>query len=216
MTAKPLGDDVLRLMASREEQGMNREELAALRDAIDTVLTWPDAVRAGVARWLTPEAAKPNGRDPHPPPIAPTGKASETEGFSATPLRAQARHGKPSSAKPAEQRLLKALQASPGSTVVELARAAGSGRSVAGERLRGLASRGVVTKDSAGHWRLIEDLAGDVSRAPTPRRAAVELTAGPETELLNPRPAAAHPPWLKPLGSYDRRETHEFQVSRYG
>jgi hypothetical protein len=50
---------------------MTRDELAALRDAIDTVLTWPDAVRAEVARWLTP-AAKPNGRDPHPPPHPPT------------------------------------------------------------------------------------------------------------------------------------------------
>jgi hypothetical protein len=27
---------------------MNREQLAALRDAIDTVLTWPDSVRATV------------------------------------------------------------------------------------------------------------------------------------------------------------------------
>jgi hypothetical protein len=53
-------------------------------------------------------------------------------------------------------------------------------------------------------------------RGGEPYATAVELTAGPETELLDPRPAAAHPPWLKPLGSYDRRETHEFQVSRYG
>ena len=37
---------------------MTREELVALRDAIDTVLTWPEAVRAEIARWLAPEAAK--------------------------------------------------------------------------------------------------------------------------------------------------------------
>ena len=46
---------------------MDRDELTALRDAIDTVLMWPDAIRDQVARWLTPETAKPNGRDYHPP-----------------------------------------------------------------------------------------------------------------------------------------------------
>jgi hypothetical protein len=46
---------------------MNREVLVALRAAIDTVLTWPDDVRAEMARWLTPEAAKPNGRENLPP-----------------------------------------------------------------------------------------------------------------------------------------------------
>jgi hypothetical protein len=32
------------------------------RDASDAVLTWPDGVREQVARWLAPEASKPNGR----------------------------------------------------------------------------------------------------------------------------------------------------------
>jgi hypothetical protein len=41
---------------------MTRDERATLRDGIDTVLAWPDGVRAEIARWLTPEAAKPNGR----------------------------------------------------------------------------------------------------------------------------------------------------------
>ena len=31
--------------------------IAALRDAIDTVLTWPRRVLAEVARWLSPAAA---------------------------------------------------------------------------------------------------------------------------------------------------------------
>ena len=31
-------------------------------------------------------------------------------------------------------------------------------------RLRGLAARGVVTKDSEGHWRLTADLAGEEAR----------------------------------------------------
>jgi hypothetical protein len=38
---------------------MTREELAALRDAIDVVLEWPDSVCQQIGAWLTPEAAKP-------------------------------------------------------------------------------------------------------------------------------------------------------------
>jgi hypothetical protein len=83
LTAEPLADDGLAPQPRGRNQGMNREELAALHDALEVVLAWPDSVRAEVARWLAaPAASKPNGRDPHPPPLAPTEKASETEGFS--------------------------------------------------------------------------------------------------------------------------------------
>jgi hypothetical protein len=100
LTAKPLGDDVLRLMGRHgRNMSMTREELAALRDATDTVLTWPMATC----------------------------------------------------------------------------------------RRRG-----------------------------APYDAAVELTVTPEPESLDPRPAAAPAPWLKPLGSYDRRETTLVEGTRYG
>jgi hypothetical protein len=59
----------------------------ARQAVVDELLSWPDEVREQVARWLTPEAAKPNGRDPHPPPIASMEKASETEGFPPPPAR---------------------------------------------------------------------------------------------------------------------------------
>ena len=39
---------------------------------------------------------------------------------------------------------------------------------------------------------------------------AAELKAAPER--IDP---AAHPRWLKPLGSYDRHERREFQVTRF-
>ena len=42
---------------------MDRQELTALRDVLDLILELPDNVRAQIAAWLTPEAAKPNGRD---------------------------------------------------------------------------------------------------------------------------------------------------------
>jgi hypothetical protein len=147
---------------------MTRDELAALRDAIDTVLTWPDAVRDQVARWLTPEATKPNGRDPHPPPIDGTSGHGGPK-FAPAPYAGKThRRGKPPiSAKAHEQRLLAAMQEHSGASVNVLAKAAGANRSSTGERLRGLASRGVVTKDGAGHWRLVAELAGE-DPGPTP------------------------------------------------
>ena len=55
------------------------------------------------------------------------------------------------------------MQEHSGASVNVLAKAAGANRSSTGERLRGLASRGVVTKDSAGHWRLVAELAGETA-----------------------------------------------------
>jgi hypothetical protein len=81
LTARPLADDGRASWALREKQRMNREELSALRDAIDAVLAWPESVCDQVARWLAPEASKPSGRDPHPPRIAPTGHGTETGQF---------------------------------------------------------------------------------------------------------------------------------------
>ena len=56
------------------------------------------------------------------------------------------------------------MQEHSGATVNALAKAAGANRSSTGERLRGLARAGKVTKDSAGHWRLTAELAGEEAR----------------------------------------------------
>ena len=50
---------------------------------------------------------------------------------------------------------------------------------------------------------------------------AVELTAAPDpaTQLRHDRgdaPPAAHPPWLKPISTYSRREAREFACARFG
>jgi hypothetical protein len=183
---------------------MNRQELTALRDAINVVLNWPDSVCTQVAAWLFPGLPKPNGRDPHPPPLASAdlepvpsvaGGSTKQEKLDAASVSVRqaerwekladvpddqfeaaltappphpVRRRYPSSAKTAEQRLLTALQEHSGASVNALAKAAGANRSSAGERLRGLASRGVVTKDSAGRWRLVAELAGG---APGPTAA---------------------------------------------
>ena len=43
---------------------MNPAELGALRDAIATILTWPDSVRDQIAQWLQTDVSKPNRADP--------------------------------------------------------------------------------------------------------------------------------------------------------
>jgi hypothetical protein len=122
---------------------MTREELTALRDAIDITLALPDSIREMLAQWLAPAAAKPNGHDPHPPVPTPT------------PRPAKPRHRQSAfSAKTAERKLLAAMREHPGLSVAALANAVGSGRSATGERLRQLAAQGMVEKDPAGRWKL--------------------------------------------------------------
>jgi hypothetical protein len=148
---------------------MTQAELSVLRDILGLILRLPADVRSQVGAWLTPEAAKPNGRDPHPPPLKEalpkSGELPPSPRRSPTPYAGKARHG---SSKAAERRLLAALQEHSGASVNALAKAAGANRSSTGERLRGLASRGVVTKDGGGHWRLVGDLAGEAA-GPTAR-----------------------------------------------
>jgi hypothetical protein len=152
---------------------MNREELAALRDAIEVVLTWPDAVKAEMARWLTPEAAKGNCRDPHPPPIAARGKGVETASIPLSQSPPPPRPGKarlntpPTSAKATDRKLIEAMRDNPGLTVVALANAARSSRSATGDRLRRLAASGAIEKDAAGRWRLVGEKAGP-TQPPSP------------------------------------------------
>ena len=43
---------------------MNRAELGALRDAIDTILSWPDSVRDQIAQWLQTDAQSPTAPIP--------------------------------------------------------------------------------------------------------------------------------------------------------
>jgi hypothetical protein len=58
------------------------------------------------------------------------------------------------SAKTAERKLIEAMQANPGLSLIALANAAGSSRSATGDRLRQMALRGVVEKDPTGRWKL--------------------------------------------------------------
>ena len=133
---------------------MNRQELTALRDALDALLVWPDGVLVQMARWLA-DVAKPNGRDPAPPvPSAPgPGKAKARNSFEA------ARRAKLTEARTAEQRLIAAMKDNPSMSVIALANAVDASRSTTGERLRRLSAAGKVEKDHSGRWRLVEEKA---------------------------------------------------------
>jgi hypothetical protein len=133
---------------------MTREELVALRDAIDMTLALPDSLRELLAQWLMPAAAKPNGHDPYPPPVTRSVDVQERN-ISFRPRQAKARRGKPpTSPKAAERALLAAMHDNPGLSIVALANAVGSSRTATGERLRQLAQRGIVEKDLTGRWKL--------------------------------------------------------------
>ena len=135
---------------------MDREELTAVYNALNALLGLSDDMLEQVAKWISPATAKGNGHDPDPLPAA-NGHAQKEQPLrqSPAPYVGKIRRGRPkTSAKTAERKLLEAMQANPGLSVIALANAAGSSRSATGERLRRLALTGKVEKDHAGRWKL--------------------------------------------------------------
>ncbi|HWY80810.1 MAG TPA: winged helix-turn-helix domain-containing protein [Roseiarcus sp.] len=154
---------------------MTRQELTALRDAIDVLLRCPDAIREQLLRWFAPGSSKPNGHDLHPPP--PPRVQAEDPRPPPTPYVGKSKRGRPkTSTKTAERKLLAAMQDNPGLSVVALANAAGSSRSATGERLRQMALRGMVEKDLTGRWKL---------KAEEPRPPLQGAEAGPQLPPSN-------------------------------
>ena len=115
---------------------MNRVELAALRDAIDTVLNWPDSVRGQIAHWLQTDASNPKGTDP--------GRSNRGRGFKPGVGESAAR----------ERALLEAMRDDPEAGVVQWAKTTRCDKSAVSMRLGRLAKRGVVKRDGNGCWRL--------------------------------------------------------------
>jgi hypothetical protein len=120
---------------------VDRAELSALRDAIDTILNWPDSVREQIAQWLQTDVANPNGAGP--------GRLSRS------------RSNRPSGFKPSvgesaarEQALLEAMRDHPEAGVVQWAKTTRCDKSAVSMRLGRLAKRGLVERDGNGRWRL--------------------------------------------------------------
>ena len=161
---------------------MNRAELGALRDAIDTILSWPDSVRGQIAQWLQTDVLHPNRADP--------GRLS--------------RSLQPAPWLEAERR--RSVGARAGATG-GYARRSGGWRRAVGEdnplrQERGLhAPRpiGQARRRRAGRQRSL------AARRDKPYDAAVTLTAEEEAELLAPV-AVAYPPWLAPIAASTSRD----------
>ena len=118
---------------------MDRAELGALRDAIDTILSWPDPVRDQIAQWLQPKTAKPNAA------------------HHGTPSSRSSRHrgvGPGVEEAACELALLEAIRDHPEAGVVEWAKSTQCEKTAVSMRLGRLARRGVVERDSEGRWRV--------------------------------------------------------------
>jgi hypothetical protein len=120
---------------------VNRAELGALRDAIDTILNWPDSVRDQIGQWQQTDAAKRNDADPG---RLSRSRSNKGRGFKPGVEEAAAR----------ERALLEAMRDDPEAGVVQWAKTTRCDKSAVSMRLGRLAKRGVVERDGSGRWRL--------------------------------------------------------------
>jgi hypothetical protein len=128
---------------------VTREELVALRDAIDLALALPDSIRELLAQGLAPAAAKPNGHDLHPPVPVPSPEAAPTQRPAASKP-----YDNPAHARAAERKLLAAMREHPGLSAASLAKVVGAGLSTTTERLKRMGAQELIEKALDGRWRV--------------------------------------------------------------
>ena len=165
---------------------MDRAELGAMRDAIDTVLSSSESVRDQIAQWLQADTSTPNGPGPGRPSRS---RSNRHRGFKPGVEEAAAR----------ERALLEAMRDQPEAGVVQWAKATHCDKSAVSRRLGRLAKRGVVERERQ------RSLAASGGK---PYDAAVSLTAADaEAELVALRPPlATFERWIKPISSYGLRK----------
>jgi hypothetical protein len=120
---------------------VDRAELGALRDAIDTILTWPDSVRDQIAQWLQTDVANPSGVGPG---RLSRSRSNRRSGFKPSAEESGAR----------ERALLETMRDDPEAGVVQWAKITRCDKSSVSMRLGRLAKRGLVERDGNGCWRL--------------------------------------------------------------
>jgi hypothetical protein len=120
---------------------VDRAELGALRDAIDTILTWPDSVRDQIAQWLRTDAANSNGAGPR---RLSRSRSNRHLSFKPSVEESAAR----------ERALLEAMRDDPEAGVVQWAKITRCDKSAVSMRLGRLAKRGLVERNGNGCWRL--------------------------------------------------------------
>ena len=159
---------------------MDRAELGALRDAIDTILSWPDPVRDQIAQWLQPKTAKPNAA------------------HHGTPSSRSSRHrgvGPGVEEAACELALLDAIRDHPEAGVVQWAKATQCEKSAVSMRLgdwRGAASSSVTAKGAGGSPRRT-------------LRCRRHSDGGGGGQLLAPV-AVACPQWVTPIAASISRD----------
>jgi hypothetical protein len=120
---------------------VDRTELGALRDAIDTILTWPDSVRDQIAQWLQTDVA--NSNDAGPGRLS-RSRSNRPPGFKPGLGESAAR----------EQALREVMRDDPEAGVVQWAKTTRCDKSAVAMRLGRLAKRGLVERDGNGRWGL--------------------------------------------------------------
>ena len=119
---------------------MDRAELGALRDAIDTTSNWPD--------WCATKSrygCKRTSQNPTAPIPAPSrSRWNRPPGFKPSVQELAGR----------EQVLLEAMRGDPEAGVVQWAKTTRCDKSAVSMRLGRLAKRGLVERDGNGRWRL--------------------------------------------------------------
>ena len=150
------------------EGPLTREELVALRDAIDLTLALPDSLRELLAQWLAPAAAKPNGHDLRPPVPTPPPTAAPAPRPAGSKPHTAKRHDNPAHARAAERRLLAAMRERPGLSSASLAKAVGAGLSTTKERLRRMGAQELIEKGPGGRWQVKSEEPEDEARPTMP------------------------------------------------
>ena len=192
--------------ASPPARTTHRPILFVRSPRICDVPAWVPSVRFEPLGELL-EASKPNGHDRHP--FAPASPSPKLRDHLAN-------------ARAAERRLLAAMREYPGLSTASLAKAVGARLSATKERLRRMNGQELIEKAPDGRWQVRGEephpcrAKRGAGPCGTPYDAAVELTAGPEPEPVDLKPASPHAPWIRPIGDYERRETTIVEGLRYG
>jgi hypothetical protein len=208
---------------------MNREELSALRDVLDALLRCPRPC-ARVARAMAHAGGRTETRQRPRSSSASDRDDKKSVRNGRLKGRSKSRKFRVSAAAAPGSAAAVCGQSAPRQTALRKSRRAQAARGDAreprpqrrrpgeGRRRRSIGDRRTVAParrprgDRQGRrWAM-----ATCRRRSAPYGGVAKLTATPEPEPLNPRPAAAHPPWIRPLACYERHEDKEFYISRFG
>jgi hypothetical protein len=157
---------------------MDRNELIALRDALNAILDLPVSVFNAIAALRANAKATGNGADPDPlPPVRPSPVARIDPGVGASkskPRKAAETKPRPqltpkqldraAEARAEEAKLLDLMASNEGATIAELAELSHARTTTVSERCRRLHDQNLIEKAEDGRWRIV---GGETANRPT-------------------------------------------------